>query len=379
MNVSVEVHSVPFWKLAIRDPLTLGTLILMATACSIQVVAIGAVFWSRAHFGSQFKSEVYDDYVRADSDEAIIVNLRQREIKRARDEAMQAPSQEQVALILRRASDELSQARSRANEVQIVTGESEKQTVQIMTLAEEAWKRGDRPEAIRQLQLAVQATPSYLPAMKMLALYYEENGQFEPARFQWEKILGMASPDSENAKEAQTRIEQLALKPKETVVATATPAVVETATAPNTISLLTVDRTDLPTEERFDLRYNLRFTLNARGSEPAMDISQAKVEVTFYDQTLSATGTPVPLKVLSTVLQPKAPWPTGTQWVTSLNYSVPRGYFKKRAKVFGDSYRFCGYVVRVFYRQELQDFRAEPRDPLEVFARRTATAADPTP
>jgi hypothetical protein len=215
--------------------------------------------------------------------------------------------------------------------------------------------------------------------MKTLATRYEERGQFEQARFQLEKIVGIAPPDSADARDAQTRIQQLALKVKESPGTDVKPIAAIPAAVANAISLVKVDRIELPSDDRYDLRFNLRITLGSRGSTPTVDVEQAKVEVTFYDRSFSAAGTLVPLKVLATTLQPKPVWTTGTQQTLALEYKVPKGYLKKRGTVFGKNYDFCGYVVRVFYRQEMQDSIAEPHDPLDVFAHRTALAAENKP
>jgi hypothetical protein len=92
------------------------------------------------------------------------------------------------------------------------------------------------------------------------------------------------------------------------------------------------------------------------------------VEACFYDQSVSAAGVMIPIKVLSSVLKPKSENSRVDMQTLSLNYSVPRGYFRKHMQNIGGSYGFCGYTLKVFYHGVLRDSYARPESILEKYA-----------
>ncbi|MDD2710329.1 MAG: hypothetical protein PHV34_20290 [Verrucomicrobiae bacterium] len=376
ISPSTGTHSVPFWKLASRDVVTFGTLLLVTGAAFIQIFAIVGIFWSRVHFGTEFMPSVYSDFMENQAARSVNAAFDTERVMENRKNAL-VPVKDHVTQIVDRAAQELDMANSRERETQLVQNESERQIKRSILSSDEAWKKGAYDESIRILQSAVENSSSFLPALKALAMRYQEHGEFQKARFQWEKIAAMAPPDSPEAREARSNAQELVNRQDEIITQ---PAPSQTVRAepvpppPNRITLADIKRSNLPTENRCDLRFNLKIVLGSHGANPVMDISQAKVEVTFYDQTLSSGGNFIPMKVLTTTLQPKQAWATGEQQVLSLNYSVPRGYMKKRAQVFGDSYAFCGFTIRAFYRQQLQEVYASPKDTLETYARRAGPA-----
>ena len=366
-----------FWKLARRDVVTFGSFLLLTIACLIQAIAIGMVFWSRIHFGSNFNPIAYSEFQIIKSNQSVTDALGLDAAQKARNRS-RAPVQDQATLMLKRASHDLDLARTRQKEIQLIEGETEKKAQSLVRLSEEAWARGAFDEAIRHLQTAVQNATDYLPAIKTLAARHEERGDFEQARFQWEKIAGIARPESADMVLALEHLQRLAptttvfrpaLTPRDQLPAKTPAAVLAIPqTPPAVLSLIEIKQTDLSLDDLYDLRFNLRFTLGSRGAEPAIDIAQTRVEVTFYDQSLSAGGALIPLKTLSTNLQPRQSWRAGDRQVLSLNYTIPKGYLRKKVELFGGSYRFCGYVVRLFYRNQLQDSHAQPANPLAAFA-----------
>lgn len=94
---------------------------------------------------------------------------------------------------------------------------------------------------------------------------------------------------------------------------------------------------------------------------PAKSIKDdsVRVDVAFFD--LSADGTSfVPTKAV--VQKPKSPdqWQQDTQAVVTAIYSVPKGS-RKSSRPNTPVEQFYGYVVRVFYRDKLQDEDARPK------------------
>jgi len=363
-------------KAARHDLITGGSLFLLAMICLTQMFAIGMVFWSRAHFGSNFDPKIFTDYQTILSSQSVSDTLGLEEAQKARDR-MRAPVHDHVTVMLKQADEELEQSRVKQSETRIIEGQSEKQAEEWVRLAEESWKKGALDEAIRHLRTALQKTTDYLPALRTLAARLEERGEFEQACFQWEKIAGIALPESADMKEALDHLQRLASTPvprdqtSGTFAASQTPLpriMAAPQTPPQVLSLVEVRQTDLTLQDLYDLRFNLRFVLEAHLAA-SIDNTRTKLEVTFYDQSLSAGAELKPLKILSTILQPRQAWNAGDRQVLSLNYTIPKGYFRHKIKRLHDSgYRYCGFVARLFYQDQLQDSHAQPADILGVFA-----------
>ncbi|MBI4023350.1 MAG: hypothetical protein HY360_00110 [Verrucomicrobia bacterium] len=373
-----SAHGSPFWQLAFSDGVILLTLILLIVVMLTQVVAMGTVFWSRTYFGSSFNPVLYSEFEARRSNAAVNNTLGLKEAEAAR-RAASAPVRDRVALTLERAVQEMDQARVRQSETDFVRQESEKKAESLMAQAEASWKIGALNRAADQLRGALALAPDYLPALQKMALLCEDQREVSQARFLWEKAAAIASPETPQMREIQQNLARLAgLYPDdkpapETAAANNlsldVPEKAPTQQEPNTLSLALVTRTNLPLQDLYDLRFNLRIALGSKGFEPYMDVSQTRVEITFYDQSNTAEGTLIPIKVYHYALQPKGKWATGTEQILSLNYSVPRGYFRKRAQKFGSSYTFCGFVLRASYCGQILDTHTQPAEVLAKYAR----------
>lgn len=362
-------HGLPFWKLALQDGFVALTLILLFASALLEILSVGGIFGSRLYFGSKFDPIIYSEFSAEKSKASVEAILKTEESKEAFQQTVKTFEQDRVSMAMKRADQELKRSQTRQDETEIVQKRSEEQAEAFLQEAEALWKSGSGDFAIQSLQKALRIAPEYLPAAKKLASFYQEKQDWAQACFQWEKAVAIARPQSQEMKEIQQNLEyakkryaESSASPKILVAAPSeSPPVQKT----NPIYLIEVARKDLPIADLYDLRFNLRITLGAKGGEPLIDIHSAKIEVTFFDQSSTAEGTLIPIKILNSVLQPKGTWTTGSEQTLSLNYSVPRGYFRKRIQNFGSSYSFCGFIVQVFYRNQLQDSYAVPADILK--------------
>lgn len=361
-------HSTPFWKLVLSDGVSFGTFLLLASAIFLQSLAILGVVWSRVHFGCSFDPIVFSAFEEKKSDASVSRALGLQEAKALQNISVISEN-DPASLAMDKADQEIDQARIRQAELDFVKKESDKKAEQALRQAEISLKNHSPELAISQLQAALQYAPEYLPVIKKLAFCLELQHAFESARFQWEKASGLLPPQSTELAEVQQNIARLAKLANESRTAVETaPITTLRVTSPSYLSdnsadsirVIQITRNDLPLEDLYDLRFNLRITLSSHGKGPSIDLNQVKVEVSFYDAITSANGSLDPKKILSTNIQPKQLWSIGTEQVLLVNYSVPRGFFRKQAKKFGSSYGFCGYQVRAFYRGQLQNSFSEP-------------------
>ncbi len=365
-------------KFLFQDRVISASWLLLAIASSIQIFAISGIFWSRNYFGSSFDPKIFSEFAEKQSDESVSRVFGLEEAKTARM-TTSTPLSEETLQVMKKADQERQVEQVRQSEAELVKTESEKTADEIVSQAEILWKNGSTGPAIEQLQMALKLAPDYLPVNLKLAALYEEHHDFTKARFQWEKAAGMASPQSSDMREIQQnldRLNELYTETKRFQETMRTPALrLEMPTLKSgmeemrKVSIFEVTRKDLSLEGMYDLRFDLHVHLTARPSDPSMDIRQTKVEAIFYDQSLTAEGTLIPIKILTIPLYPKQSWMTHKEQTVSLNYSIPRGYFHRRIQDFGSSYAFCGFVIRAYYQEKIQDTYSSPPDILEKYAR----------
>lgn len=93
----------------------------------------------------------------------------------------------------------------------------------------------------------------------------------------------------------------------------------------------------------------LQITIKASPREQ-VDVPQVKVQVYFYDDQ-DGEITPSKAQVTSTWASPPVDWKEGEPELLDVRYLPDSA---------DSSVRFAGYVVAVYYKGDLQDYRAEP-------------------
>lgn len=376
---------IPLWKTALTDWLTALALTLLGAALLVQAAAIGGVFWSRARFGSHFDPKIYTVFAAEKSNASVLDTFGWDKAMLARRQN-DAPVHDEVTVAMDKAGREMDQARLQQDKLTDARKEAEKKAALWLGLADTAIKNRRPDVACERIQGALDAAPDYMPAIRKLALLHEQQRDFAQAAFQWQKASGIAPPDSPEMREIHENLARVSLLRTEadgnresvqlpdTKARAPDPDPVPGVATPNTAFLTRVTRTDFPLENAHDLIFHLQIGLGSHGAEPAMDIQRTRVEVDFFDQSTSAGGKLIPIKVKSTVLQPRQAWSTGNEQILTLKYTLPRGYLREKARAFGDSYAFCGFVVRVYYRGQLRDIRAQPAEILQKYAGNAARA-----
>jgi hypothetical protein len=370
----------------------MGTLLMLGGAILIQAGALCTILYSRVVSGTKFDPILYMEYQASKSADPDPLNLNHARAQRLRGSQIH----DEVTMATIRAGNEMEVFRARENERELLRKEAERRAEEQISLAELYWKHRSEDVAIRQLQSALKTAPDYLPAILRLADYSESINDWKQARFFLEKAASIVPPGSPELQRIQARLNQLdptvnlplkipshraeiarssSPSPQGTKGESLSqqnrrsPAAATTAT-PSTNSKAAswfkeIRKTEMPLEDQYDLRFNLQVLI---GSALAMEeMQRTKVEVSFYDQSSSAAGTIIPIKVVNSLLQPVESTRLPNEYVLSINYSVPKGYFQKQMLAYGKTYQFCGYTLRLLRDGRELDSRTEPESILQRY------------
>ena len=236
-------------------------------------------------------------------------------------------------------------------ERQLVRDRKVQMVQNMMREAERKWLLGQQGGAFELLHQAMSEVPDYIPLVRMVAEYYKESGDFSKSSFFWEKVKLLSesqSPEWKASSEQLAQIEQLQRKAMPSERA-------HRAVGAGRLRIVKVDEKPAALEDLYDQKFTLEIVLSANLTEPLVDAQQTKVEILFFDQYHSESGVILPKRTASTLIRPSQSWASREQETLSVTYSVPRGYWRKNLKMYGKSYDFCGYVVRVYYKGEFQD------------------------
>lgn len=218
-------------------------------------------------------------------------------------------------------------------------------------------------EAHRQFERARILAPHFYPAYAEQATLYENQGRLDRAGELWEEILTrcQSGPWYELAVRERHRLTlESARRP---------------ARRPPRVSPVTERRQHLRREVRIagvqlqnagpvgefgDIRL-LNITLKSRIGHTLRDASAVRVQVEFFDRD-RRTGKIVP----SDAFVPQKDIPLSGIWKVGETRNISAAYLARRGA--DDELEFHGFVVKVLYRQELQDQTAQPETLLQKAA-----------
>lgn len=195
-----------------------------------------------------------------------------------------------------------------------------------------------------QLLAGVQVLePEYIPAFEERARLYERRGMPDQAIQQWNAIVELNPPPEifEKAVGERLRLSQEKQTPGRPLVRIA---------AAEQHKVLTAGDHD-------EMRI-LRVGLKQRSQELLLDPELVRVEVAFFDEDAD-DGRVFSTRVIvpQPVLRPESPWNAAEMKTVTASYVVPKG-MRGRSQYYG-------YVIRVYYNEQLQDTRAQPKTLLQ--------------
>ena len=242
----------------------------------------------------------------------------------------------------------------------------------LLNLARTLRDRGDTSTALTRLREAQVIAPLNCQIVSEMAMTYEKMGLTEKAIEQWRRIylLGERAGIYYTAAEAKLQAYELPSTP----AATPTPAPrldgglpplesATTASAP-LLSLGRVGTVDDTLNSQPLRRLKLRVPIQARPGAH-VDVHDVVIQVFFYDQTPEGSIVETNANVSSTWASSPVDWNKPEPEVLEVEYSQPEPDIKSPRTQ--ERRNYFGYVVRVYYKNDLNAMVAEPVKLLKQF------------
>ncbi|MDX2227870.1 MAG: hypothetical protein SFY92_12365 [Verrucomicrobiae bacterium] len=136
---------------------------------------------------------------------------------------------------------------------------------------------------------------------------------------------------------------------------------------PKLINLLDIEprRENAPT--LFDEKWNFLVKLGTKPEFTNVDPAQIKFQVYFYDilgnNKIVATNAKIDVKFL----EPPVDWKESSYETMTITYQVPKGTWEQEFRRTNVTRNYYGYIIRVYYKNELQDSKSFPAQLAELF------------
>jgi hypothetical protein len=220
-------------------------------------------------------------------------------------------------------------------------------------------ERGDTSAAITKFRETSATDPKSPIPIAELAQTYEKMGYADKAGENWRKIydMGVTAGVYFSLADAKLKASQaIALKDAvKQAPDAATDAPIEGIAAGATLGLLPVKME----EERDDAsakKFNLHVPIKAR-PKARVDVKDLVIHVLFYDIVDGQNVVQTSANVNSRWETPPADWSDSDTEELAVEYQLPKADAKTAKH---ENRKFFGYIVRIYYKQELQAAVAEP-------------------
>lgn len=222
-------------------------------------------------------------------------------------------------------------------------------------------ERGDTNAALIRFREANLLNPSDAETIAQIAITYEKMGLADKAAENWRRIYDLGPDAGTHYVLAESRLK---LSQMQAVASAQQSTGAAAASGDGPVSPLRANATlgvgEIVREERPDPAALLKFALQIplkvqRGAR--VDVRDVDIHVLFYDQldpkTVVQTGADVSYKFTT----PPVDWAKGEPETLEVQYDQPAPLGKGPKH---EERKYYGYVVRLYYKDELQDTRAEP-------------------
>lgn len=195
--------------------------------------------------------------------------------------------------------------------------------------------RGDMNSALVKFREASAMDPKNTVAIAELAATYEKMGAMDRAGEQWRKIfdIGNAKPLLEAPADAA----------------------LDGIAAGATLGLLPVRAKDEP-DSNSSQRFTLHIPIKAR-PKTRIEVRDLVIQVLFYDIVDGKNVVQTTANVSSRWITPPADWLETDTEELAVEYQLPK---PKAGAAKAETRKYFGYIVRLFYKQQLQAGTAEP-------------------
>jgi tetratricopeptide (TPR) repeat protein len=210
-------------------------------------------------------------------------------------------------------------------------------------------ERGDNATALVRLREAATLAPNDPQIIAETALTFEKMGLDNKALEQWRRIYDMGEKAGiyHTAAEAKLRQADAPAAPKTAAARQEVPGL-QTGSALGILDVATEDRTDATVAKKLALRVPIK----ARSG--AVNVHDVVIQVFFYDVLSDASVVQTNANVSYQWKTVPADWSDDDIEILEASYSQPLDPDPAKQRTY------YGHVVRVYYKGELQDWRAEP-------------------
>jgi hypothetical protein len=218
--------------------------------------------------------------------------------------------------------------------------------------------RSDMSNALTKFREAQTLEPRNPQAMAEIARTLEKMGLPDRAAEQWRRIYDMGESAGSYFIAADARLKQsqaLAIIAAQGATAGSTNTSVSNTNTNATIGLGTITAEESPAPEA-EKRFVLRVPLKGR-ARTRIDVRDVVIHVLFYDIVDDRNVVQTSANVTSRWASAPPDWADGDTEVLEVEYLLPR-VDPREARP--ENRKYFGYIVRVYYKGELQDSRAEP-------------------
>jgi hypothetical protein len=277
---------------------------------------------------------------------------------------------------------------------------------QMLKDAVELKNKGDTTNALARLQDAVQRDPKNAKALAEMAMIYESIQLYERSNETWKKIVEIGPSSGPLYELADMKLKSGVTPPPTTANTTTTgPGLAGTSpldagTTRNdadgipdgsTFGITEVTATDSPDAEA-ETNMKLKISVKARPNAP-IDHTKVKIQVFFYDTVDNKEVVLTDADVSYEWLTPHHDWKETNPEILAVTYLraknkssseadlaaaaasvTPPGTSKKKpaatkpaATTDAGHRKYLGYIVRIYYNEQLQAVRADPTKLLNLF------------
>jgi len=279
---------------------------------------------------------------------------------------------------------------------------------QMLKEAVDLKNKGDTTNALARLQDAVQRDPKNAKALAEMAMIYESIQLYERSNETWKKILEIGPSAGPLYELADMKLKTGVTPPATTAPTTTTTGPGLAGTSPldagttrndadgipdgSTFGITEVNATDTPDPDA-DTNMKLKISVKARPNTP-IDHTKVKIQVFFYDTVDNKEVVLTDADVSYEWLTPHHDWKDTNPEVLAVTYVraknksssdadlavaaasvTPPGTSKKKpaatkppASTADAGHRkYLGYIVRIYYNEQLQSVRADPTKLLNLF------------
>ncbi|HEX8312586.1 MAG TPA: hypothetical protein VF614_14785 [Chthoniobacteraceae bacterium] len=223
-------------------------------------------------------------------------------------------------------------------------------------------ERGDMGNALTRLREAQALDPRSPLAIAEIAVTYEKMGLADRAGEQWKRIYEMGESAGVYWTAAEAKLKQTQAQALRSVQGTAgappgasAGAPVSSLRADAILGLGEITATDI-TDAQAEKRFSLKVPLRARGGT-AIDVRHVVIQVLFYDMVDGKDIVQTNANVNSRWGTAPPDWENGETEILEVEYLQPIVTTSDTPK---ENRKYFGHIVRLYYKDELQDARAEP-------------------